>query len=246
MIRRPPRSTQSRSSAASDVYKRQYQRRVHGDRLFKRYRRMRNLLVVIVCCLAVSGLTFDISSMDRLARMTSTSKLQQSGQKLKDYILNIDDLPRCFNAIKTIQVLSNESNFQNVSWAKRIELVGKLAMQTSQLSKDCKQSNGTVKVNKVYINVGLNMKCLSAMGDLMNFLQAREGGNDDKNSNPISYATDFAKTMYTVTSKVYGFCTLDVMDYNKVTKNGVINTDAIKQEQKKSAMSLKDLIGGRF
>eukprot|EP00657_Telonema_sp_P-1_P008436 TRINITY_DN29609_c0_g1_i2.p1 TRINITY_DN29609_c0_g1~~TRINITY_DN29609_c0_g1_i2.p1 ORF type:complete len:124 (-),score=32.38 TRINITY_DN29609_c0_g1_i2:20-391(-) len=28
MIRRPPRSTQSRSSAASDVYKRQYQRRV--------------------------------------------------------------------------------------------------------------------------------------------------------------------------------------------------------------------------
>eukprot|EP00657_Telonema_sp_P-1_P009520 TRINITY_DN3762_c0_g1_i1.p1 TRINITY_DN3762_c0_g1~~TRINITY_DN3762_c0_g1_i1.p1 ORF type:complete len:117 (+),score=42.62 TRINITY_DN3762_c0_g1_i1:128-478(+) len=31
MIRRPPRSTQSRSSAASDVYKRQYQRRVRGD-----------------------------------------------------------------------------------------------------------------------------------------------------------------------------------------------------------------------
>eukprot|EP01016_Furgasonia_blochmanni_P021425 TRINITY_DN2367_c0_g2_i4.p2 TRINITY_DN2367_c0_g2~~TRINITY_DN2367_c0_g2_i4.p2 ORF type:complete len:123 (-),score=21.23 TRINITY_DN2367_c0_g2_i4:35-403(-) len=30
MIRRPPRSTQSRSSAASDVYKRQVQRRVHG------------------------------------------------------------------------------------------------------------------------------------------------------------------------------------------------------------------------
>eukprot|EP00831_Metopus_contortus_P041219 TRINITY_DN32311_c0_g1_i1.p1 TRINITY_DN32311_c0_g1~~TRINITY_DN32311_c0_g1_i1.p1 ORF type:complete len:224 (-),score=72.51 TRINITY_DN32311_c0_g1_i1:5-676(-) len=31
MIRRPPRSTQGVSSAASDVYKRQYQRRVHGD-----------------------------------------------------------------------------------------------------------------------------------------------------------------------------------------------------------------------
>eukprot|EP00831_Metopus_contortus_P020782 TRINITY_DN19199_c0_g1_i4.p1 TRINITY_DN19199_c0_g1~~TRINITY_DN19199_c0_g1_i4.p1 ORF type:complete len:157 (+),score=50.24 TRINITY_DN19199_c0_g1_i4:119-589(+) len=30
MIRRPPRSTQGVSSAASDVYKRQYQRRVHG------------------------------------------------------------------------------------------------------------------------------------------------------------------------------------------------------------------------
>eukprot|EP00828_Plagiopyla_frontata_P015325 TRINITY_DN198_c0_g1_i4.p1 TRINITY_DN198_c0_g1~~TRINITY_DN198_c0_g1_i4.p1 ORF type:complete len:499 (-),score=131.82 TRINITY_DN198_c0_g1_i4:87-1583(-) len=30
MIRRPPRSTLSSSSAASDVYKRQYQRRVHG------------------------------------------------------------------------------------------------------------------------------------------------------------------------------------------------------------------------
>eukprot|EP00826_Nyctotherus_ovalis_P010213 TRINITY_DN12713_c0_g2_i18.p1 TRINITY_DN12713_c0_g2~~TRINITY_DN12713_c0_g2_i18.p1 ORF type:complete len:120 (-),score=45.12 TRINITY_DN12713_c0_g2_i18:3-341(-) len=31
MIRRPPRSTPLYSSAASDVYKRQYQRRVHGD-----------------------------------------------------------------------------------------------------------------------------------------------------------------------------------------------------------------------
>eukprot|EP00828_Plagiopyla_frontata_P041992 TRINITY_DN6151_c0_g1_i2.p1 TRINITY_DN6151_c0_g1~~TRINITY_DN6151_c0_g1_i2.p1 ORF type:complete len:107 (+),score=29.66 TRINITY_DN6151_c0_g1_i2:87-407(+) len=30
MLRRPPRSTLSSSSAASDVYKRQYQRRVHG------------------------------------------------------------------------------------------------------------------------------------------------------------------------------------------------------------------------
>eukprot|EP00825_Cyclidium_porcatum_P049950 TRINITY_DN8762_c0_g1_i10.p3 TRINITY_DN8762_c0_g1~~TRINITY_DN8762_c0_g1_i10.p3 ORF type:complete len:181 (-),score=62.95 TRINITY_DN8762_c0_g1_i10:285-827(-) len=33
MIRRPPRSTHCISSAASDVYKRQYQRRVHGDRI---------------------------------------------------------------------------------------------------------------------------------------------------------------------------------------------------------------------
>eukprot|EP00658_Telonema_sp_P-2_P080143 TRINITY_DN7912_c0_g1_i2.p1 TRINITY_DN7912_c0_g1~~TRINITY_DN7912_c0_g1_i2.p1 ORF type:complete len:188 (-),score=26.09 TRINITY_DN7912_c0_g1_i2:603-1166(-) len=32
MIRRPPRSTLSSSSAASDVYKRQYQRRVRGGR----------------------------------------------------------------------------------------------------------------------------------------------------------------------------------------------------------------------
>eukprot|EP00825_Cyclidium_porcatum_P015559 TRINITY_DN18917_c0_g1_i1.p4 TRINITY_DN18917_c0_g1~~TRINITY_DN18917_c0_g1_i1.p4 ORF type:complete len:139 (+),score=14.14 TRINITY_DN18917_c0_g1_i1:67-483(+) len=32
MIRRPPRSTHCISSAASDVYKRQYQRRVHGGR----------------------------------------------------------------------------------------------------------------------------------------------------------------------------------------------------------------------
>eukprot|EP00825_Cyclidium_porcatum_P002083 TRINITY_DN10962_c0_g1_i1.p2 TRINITY_DN10962_c0_g1~~TRINITY_DN10962_c0_g1_i1.p2 ORF type:complete len:160 (+),score=32.36 TRINITY_DN10962_c0_g1_i1:130-609(+) len=33
MIRRPPRSTHCISSAASDVYKRQYQRRVHGNSL---------------------------------------------------------------------------------------------------------------------------------------------------------------------------------------------------------------------
>eukprot|EP00825_Cyclidium_porcatum_P017841 TRINITY_DN20501_c0_g1_i1.p1 TRINITY_DN20501_c0_g1~~TRINITY_DN20501_c0_g1_i1.p1 ORF type:complete len:171 (-),score=47.50 TRINITY_DN20501_c0_g1_i1:105-617(-) len=32
MIRRPPRSTHCISSAASDVYKRQYQRRVHGEK----------------------------------------------------------------------------------------------------------------------------------------------------------------------------------------------------------------------
>eukprot|EP00658_Telonema_sp_P-2_P082817 TRINITY_DN8824_c0_g1_i1.p2 TRINITY_DN8824_c0_g1~~TRINITY_DN8824_c0_g1_i1.p2 ORF type:complete len:106 (+),score=42.30 TRINITY_DN8824_c0_g1_i1:99-416(+) len=32
MIRRPPRSTLSSSSAASDVYKRQYQRRVRGTK----------------------------------------------------------------------------------------------------------------------------------------------------------------------------------------------------------------------
>eukprot|EP00825_Cyclidium_porcatum_P001669 TRINITY_DN10760_c0_g1_i1.p3 TRINITY_DN10760_c0_g1~~TRINITY_DN10760_c0_g1_i1.p3 ORF type:complete len:102 (-),score=28.67 TRINITY_DN10760_c0_g1_i1:114-419(-) len=31
MIRRPPRSTHCISSAASDVYKRQYKRRVHGE-----------------------------------------------------------------------------------------------------------------------------------------------------------------------------------------------------------------------
>eukprot|EP00831_Metopus_contortus_P080789 TRINITY_DN8344_c0_g1_i1.p1 TRINITY_DN8344_c0_g1~~TRINITY_DN8344_c0_g1_i1.p1 ORF type:complete len:328 (+),score=95.33 TRINITY_DN8344_c0_g1_i1:40-984(+) len=34
MIRRPPRSTQGVSSAASDVYKRQYQRRVHGEKKY--------------------------------------------------------------------------------------------------------------------------------------------------------------------------------------------------------------------
>eukprot|EP00658_Telonema_sp_P-2_P034404 TRINITY_DN2511_c0_g1_i2.p1 TRINITY_DN2511_c0_g1~~TRINITY_DN2511_c0_g1_i2.p1 ORF type:complete len:142 (+),score=45.91 TRINITY_DN2511_c0_g1_i2:145-570(+) len=34
MIRRPPRSTLSSSSAASDVYKRQYQRRVRGPTKF--------------------------------------------------------------------------------------------------------------------------------------------------------------------------------------------------------------------
>eukprot|EP00826_Nyctotherus_ovalis_P066860 TRINITY_DN992_c0_g1_i5.p1 TRINITY_DN992_c0_g1~~TRINITY_DN992_c0_g1_i5.p1 ORF type:complete len:149 (+),score=42.99 TRINITY_DN992_c0_g1_i5:27-449(+) len=36
MIRRPPRSTLDRSSAASDVYKRQYQRRVHGNILMNK------------------------------------------------------------------------------------------------------------------------------------------------------------------------------------------------------------------
>eukprot|EP00826_Nyctotherus_ovalis_P042909 TRINITY_DN4483_c0_g4_i1.p1 TRINITY_DN4483_c0_g4~~TRINITY_DN4483_c0_g4_i1.p1 ORF type:complete len:265 (+),score=103.98 TRINITY_DN4483_c0_g4_i1:25-795(+) len=35
MIRRPPRSTRKESSAASDVYKRQYQRRVHGKTMKK-------------------------------------------------------------------------------------------------------------------------------------------------------------------------------------------------------------------
>eukprot|EP00825_Cyclidium_porcatum_P037584 TRINITY_DN4176_c0_g1_i4.p2 TRINITY_DN4176_c0_g1~~TRINITY_DN4176_c0_g1_i4.p2 ORF type:complete len:129 (+),score=30.38 TRINITY_DN4176_c0_g1_i4:114-500(+) len=38
MIRRPPRSTHCISSAASDVYKRQYQRRVHGLHVDRQYR----------------------------------------------------------------------------------------------------------------------------------------------------------------------------------------------------------------
>eukprot|EP00825_Cyclidium_porcatum_P042193 TRINITY_DN5715_c0_g1_i1.p1 TRINITY_DN5715_c0_g1~~TRINITY_DN5715_c0_g1_i1.p1 ORF type:complete len:129 (-),score=35.85 TRINITY_DN5715_c0_g1_i1:43-429(-) len=36
MIRRPPRSTHCISSAASDVYKRQYQRRVHGGSMWRK------------------------------------------------------------------------------------------------------------------------------------------------------------------------------------------------------------------
>eukprot|EP00831_Metopus_contortus_P035026 TRINITY_DN27892_c0_g1_i1.p1 TRINITY_DN27892_c0_g1~~TRINITY_DN27892_c0_g1_i1.p1 ORF type:complete len:160 (+),score=46.99 TRINITY_DN27892_c0_g1_i1:117-596(+) len=44
MIRRPPRSTQGVSSAASDVYKRQYQRRVHGDCKMRLGREMVKLL----------------------------------------------------------------------------------------------------------------------------------------------------------------------------------------------------------
>src|SRR5450756_1116677 len=39
MIRRPPRSTQSRSSAASDVYKRQRRRRARGRRGRRHHRR---------------------------------------------------------------------------------------------------------------------------------------------------------------------------------------------------------------
>eukprot|EP00825_Cyclidium_porcatum_P018963 TRINITY_DN2158_c0_g1_i3.p5 TRINITY_DN2158_c0_g1~~TRINITY_DN2158_c0_g1_i3.p5 ORF type:complete len:105 (-),score=24.35 TRINITY_DN2158_c0_g1_i3:646-960(-) len=47
MIRRPPRSTHCISSAASDVYKRQYQRRVHGaevknNKLFQPHEGMTN------------------------------------------------------------------------------------------------------------------------------------------------------------------------------------------------------------
>eukprot|EP00825_Cyclidium_porcatum_P012330 TRINITY_DN16437_c0_g1_i1.p1 TRINITY_DN16437_c0_g1~~TRINITY_DN16437_c0_g1_i1.p1 ORF type:complete len:242 (+),score=28.25 TRINITY_DN16437_c0_g1_i1:79-804(+) len=41
MIRRPPRSTHCISSAASDVYKRQYQRRVHGMWAFVIYNRVK-------------------------------------------------------------------------------------------------------------------------------------------------------------------------------------------------------------
>eukprot|EP00825_Cyclidium_porcatum_P032949 TRINITY_DN35073_c0_g1_i1.p1 TRINITY_DN35073_c0_g1~~TRINITY_DN35073_c0_g1_i1.p1 ORF type:complete len:348 (+),score=70.74 TRINITY_DN35073_c0_g1_i1:36-1079(+) len=44
MIRRPPRSTHCISSAASDVYKRQYQRRVHGTNFFQGQQ------VIVVSC----------------------------------------------------------------------------------------------------------------------------------------------------------------------------------------------------
>ena len=56
MIRRPPRSTQSRSSAASDVYKRQAQ-----DVPFRR--RFSEMAAI---SLGVAGLTFGISYFVRL------------------------------------------------------------------------------------------------------------------------------------------------------------------------------------
>eukprot|EP00825_Cyclidium_porcatum_P026594 TRINITY_DN285_c0_g1_i1.p1 TRINITY_DN285_c0_g1~~TRINITY_DN285_c0_g1_i1.p1 ORF type:complete len:182 (-),score=48.43 TRINITY_DN285_c0_g1_i1:223-768(-) len=40
MIRRPPRSTHCISSAASDVYKRQYQRRVHGGQTYQQIKKV--------------------------------------------------------------------------------------------------------------------------------------------------------------------------------------------------------------
>src|SRR5450756_2666532 len=68
MIRRPPRSTQSRSSAASDVYKRQ--RLAHGDEVIPaRADRLRDRVTVArdACCveqvLAVAhGETADVSA----------------------------------------------------------------------------------------------------------------------------------------------------------------------------------------
>eukprot|EP00826_Nyctotherus_ovalis_P023316 TRINITY_DN1791_c0_g1_i2.p1 TRINITY_DN1791_c0_g1~~TRINITY_DN1791_c0_g1_i2.p1 ORF type:complete len:338 (+),score=81.11 TRINITY_DN1791_c0_g1_i2:28-1014(+) len=50
MIRRPPRSTLDRSSAASDVYKRQYQRRVHGNFMW--------LLLIVLAVVAIAAVLY--------------------------------------------------------------------------------------------------------------------------------------------------------------------------------------------
>eukprot|EP00825_Cyclidium_porcatum_P011901 TRINITY_DN16161_c0_g1_i1.p3 TRINITY_DN16161_c0_g1~~TRINITY_DN16161_c0_g1_i1.p3 ORF type:complete len:113 (-),score=15.99 TRINITY_DN16161_c0_g1_i1:680-1018(-) len=54
MLRRPPRSTHCISSAASDVYKRQYQRRVHGlelsDDVLHTCVRSLMQLQIFLCC----------------------------------------------------------------------------------------------------------------------------------------------------------------------------------------------------
>eukprot|EP00656_Telonema_subtile_P001415 TRINITY_DN10637_c0_g1_i2.p2 TRINITY_DN10637_c0_g1~~TRINITY_DN10637_c0_g1_i2.p2 ORF type:complete len:135 (+),score=45.09 TRINITY_DN10637_c0_g1_i2:95-499(+) len=61
MIRRPPRSTLSSSSAASDVYKRQYQRRVRGSPTDFT---MNLKLLVLACCLVLGLAELDSAARD--------------------------------------------------------------------------------------------------------------------------------------------------------------------------------------
>src|SRR5665213_3586193 len=61
MIRRPPRSTQSRSSEASDVYKRQsLQRRHHGARAMSGTMKFAALFVLVLCTVSPAAAADDL------------------------------------------------------------------------------------------------------------------------------------------------------------------------------------------
>eukprot|EP00658_Telonema_sp_P-2_P024761 TRINITY_DN19968_c0_g1_i3.p1 TRINITY_DN19968_c0_g1~~TRINITY_DN19968_c0_g1_i3.p1 ORF type:complete len:303 (-),score=54.63 TRINITY_DN19968_c0_g1_i3:344-1252(-) len=67
MIRRPPRSTLSSSSAASDVYKRQYQRRVRGGQRSSVMGTGSNGSLGCACFLGVTALVFGIVAISTVA-----------------------------------------------------------------------------------------------------------------------------------------------------------------------------------
>eukprot|EP00658_Telonema_sp_P-2_P011067 TRINITY_DN14208_c0_g1_i1.p1 TRINITY_DN14208_c0_g1~~TRINITY_DN14208_c0_g1_i1.p1 ORF type:complete len:238 (-),score=54.32 TRINITY_DN14208_c0_g1_i1:325-1038(-) len=80
MIRRPPRSTLSSSSAASDVYKRQYQRRVRGQQCSRECQSCCEVMgnqsavprtrVTTVVAQQNEGLDDDIAAMQRIPKFT--------------------------------------------------------------------------------------------------------------------------------------------------------------------------------
>src|SRR5680860_288652 len=91
MIRRPPRSTQSRSSAASDVYKRQLHDRVERDR-FPRPRQRgavvsRNSFGALDQ-LRVGEATYDIFRLDRIA---GSARLPYSLKVLLENLMRNED-----------------------------------------------------------------------------------------------------------------------------------------------------------
>eukprot|EP00657_Telonema_sp_P-1_P005864 TRINITY_DN23643_c0_g1_i1.p1 TRINITY_DN23643_c0_g1~~TRINITY_DN23643_c0_g1_i1.p1 ORF type:complete len:111 (-),score=65.36 TRINITY_DN23643_c0_g1_i1:77-409(-) len=86
MIRRPPRSTQSRSSAASDVYKRQ-ERALSAERWVHRFREFKHLFIAEVeatgdLSLRSSNLNF-VQTLDQMLD-TEENELAAARQQLEE------------------------------------------------------------------------------------------------------------------------------------------------------------------
>eukprot|EP00831_Metopus_contortus_P012724 TRINITY_DN15118_c0_g1_i2.p1 TRINITY_DN15118_c0_g1~~TRINITY_DN15118_c0_g1_i2.p1 ORF type:complete len:223 (+),score=56.25 TRINITY_DN15118_c0_g1_i2:18-686(+) len=97
MIRRPPRSTQGVSSAASDVYKRQYQRRVHGG--------LEKLKKAVISCVA-SRLTYDEGeALKSLFLQIDTNKDGKiSEEELEHYTIQFKNKEELKKLMKTMDL----------------------------------------------------------------------------------------------------------------------------------------------
>src|SRR5450756_3255778 len=109
MIRRPPRSTQSRSSAASDVYKRQesVEQRLVDD------------LPIVQTRFEASGLTCTwttfVAPLDGMPVVLSLAELENPGKKAKEASLAISARPynnECIEAINSLVYGRSERCFK--------------------------------------------------------------------------------------------------------------------------------------
>eukprot|EP00831_Metopus_contortus_P067413 TRINITY_DN6016_c0_g1_i1.p1 TRINITY_DN6016_c0_g1~~TRINITY_DN6016_c0_g1_i1.p1 ORF type:complete len:293 (-),score=53.05 TRINITY_DN6016_c0_g1_i1:260-1138(-) len=119
MIRRPPRSTQGVSSAASDVYKRQYQRRVHGDHLYcasyptnkvEQVSRIISLLYYIPTFTIPNFLCITLTPSNQIIHPGRTYSMFRDWDGKSPYLLS--DIPRLYDldeaSAKEIQLLDDE------------------------------------------------------------------------------------------------------------------------------------------
>eukprot|EP00825_Cyclidium_porcatum_P026427 TRINITY_DN28443_c0_g2_i1.p1 TRINITY_DN28443_c0_g2~~TRINITY_DN28443_c0_g2_i1.p1 ORF type:complete len:185 (+),score=46.90 TRINITY_DN28443_c0_g2_i1:62-616(+) len=120
MIRRPPRSTHCISSAASDVYKRQYQRRVHGDYLdnlingklnfnsSEKFSLQKQLSMHFIILLDYLNNKYNLDKNQYLLFCKYAHNVTFDQKKTNDSLQEFDLVGDCFNIKKIEQVIDEQ------------------------------------------------------------------------------------------------------------------------------------------